>query len=80
MKMTCGWCHRDADNHELSSSGPTRCQYKTHRMNCPATFNTKCEDQIIDGMVAQPEVEDKSITNNEVDQGVNNLVEAMKVK
>ena len=55
-KMTCGWCHREPAQHTLSTSGPTRCQYKTHRAECPGNFSTKCSDQLIEGVVAAPEV------------------------
>ena len=55
-KMTCGWCHREPAQHTLSTSGPTRCQYKTHRADCPGNFSTKCSDQLIEGVVAAPEV------------------------
>ena len=54
--MTCGWCHREPDQHTLSTSGPTRCKYTTHRANCPANFSTKCSDQVIEGVVAVPKV------------------------
>ena len=53
--MTCGLCHRDPENHSLSSSGPTRCQYKTHRHACPANFTTKCSDHVVEGALAPPE-------------------------
>ena len=53
--MTCGLCHRDPENHSLSSSGPTRCQYKTHRHACPANFTTKCSDHVVEGAPAPPE-------------------------
>ena len=53
--MTCGLCHREPDQHTLSTSGPTRCQYLTHRADCPATFTSKCSDHIIDGRAAPPE-------------------------
>ena len=50
--MTCGWCHREPDQHNLSSSGPTRCRYQTHRASCPANFSTKCSDHVVNGQTA----------------------------
>ena len=52
--MTCGLCHRDPDDHSLSSSGPTRCKYTTHRQDCPNSFSTKCSDHVVNGSVAPP--------------------------
>ena len=57
--MTCGLCHRDPDQHSLSTSGPTRCQYQTHRPHCPGNFSTKCSDHTVDGQVAPPEQENE---------------------
>ena len=53
--MTCGRCHRDADDHPASSSGPTRCQYQTHRAECPGTFSTKCSDHLVGDEIAPPD-------------------------
>ena len=76
--MTCGWCHREPDQHTLSSSGPTRCQYKTHRSDCPGNFSTKCADQIIDGVVApiEEEVGSKNI-KDEKDETIRQLEEEL---
>ena len=41
--MVCGRCHRESDDHPLSSSGPTRCEYPTHREDCPGGFKTACD-------------------------------------
>ena len=45
--MVCGLCHREDTDHALSTSGPTRCKYTTHRENCPGNFKTKCEEHIV---------------------------------
>ena len=58
--MTCGLCHRNPDDHPLSTSGPTRCKYLSHRSNCPGTFSTRCSDHVVDGVTAPPETEHKS--------------------
>ena len=52
--MTCGLCHRNPDEHSLSTSGPTRCKYTTHRPDCPDNFSTKCSDHVINGSIAPP--------------------------
>ena len=77
--MTCGWCHREPAQHTLSTSGPTRCQYQTHRYDCPGTFSTRCEDQIINGVVAPAEEEDISGNNikNEKDATIRQLEEEL---
>ena len=41
--MVCGRCHRESEDHPLSSSGPTRCEYPTHREDCPGGFKTACD-------------------------------------
>ena len=41
--MVCGRCHRESDDHPLSSSGPIRCEYSTHREDCPGGFNSACD-------------------------------------
>ena len=73
--MTCGWCHREPDQHSLSTSGPTRCQYQTHRANCPGNFSTKCSDQLIEGAAAVPEVVNGSGTEikDEKDETIRQL-------
>ena len=43
--MVCGRCHRERTDHTLSSSGPTRCEYTSHRENCPGGFKSKCFEQ-----------------------------------
>ena len=74
--MTCGWCHREPDQHSLSTSGPTRCQYQTHRSNCPGTFSTKCVDQIIEGVAAP--VEDEAVDiKDEKDATIRQLEEEL---
>ena len=78
--MTCGWCHREPAQHTLSTSGPTRCLYQTHRRDCPGTFSTKCVDQIINGVVAPAEEEDISgnvIKNEEKDATIRQLEEEL---
>ena len=40
--MVCGLCHREDQDHEDSSSGPTRCKYESHRPECPGGFRTAC--------------------------------------
>ena len=42
--MVCGLCHREESDHSLSTSGPLRCKYPTHRDNCPGGFRTKCDE------------------------------------
>ena len=78
--MTCGWCHREPDQHSLSTSGPTRCKYATHRADCPATFATKCSDHVIDGEVAPAETfsETKDETKNmDKDETIRQLEEQL---
>ena len=41
--MVCGLCHREPEDHQESSSGPTRCEYTTHRDQCPGGFRTSCD-------------------------------------
>ena len=40
--MVCGLCHRPDTDHSLSTSGPQRCKYNSHREHCPGGFRTKC--------------------------------------
>ena len=44
--MVCGLCHREEQDHTLSTSGPTRCKYESHRENCPGGHYTACKDHI----------------------------------
>ena len=46
--MVCGLCHREPQDHTESNSGPTRCEYASHRENCPGGFRTSCEQQTDD--------------------------------
>ena len=46
-RMVCGLCHRPDTDHTLSTSGPQRCKYTTHREDCPSGFRTKCTDQVV---------------------------------
>ena len=73
--MTCGWCHREPDQHTLSTTDPTRCQYQTHRANCPGNFSTKYSDQLIEGVVAAPKVVNGSGTEikDEKDETIRQL-------
>ena len=41
--MVCGLCHREPQDHTESTSGPTRCEYASHRENCPGGFRTSCD-------------------------------------
>ena len=74
--MTCGLCHRDADQHTLSTSGPTRCKYTTHRKDCPGNFSTNCSDHVVNGDVAPPDPgsEKLSETEEKVIEGLKNLL------
>ena len=45
--MVCGLCHREDTDHALSTSGPQRCKYLTHRENCPGGFRTKCDEHLL---------------------------------
>ena len=45
--MVCGLCHRIDTDHSLSTSGPQRCKYDTHRLDCPGGFRTKCSEHIL---------------------------------
>ena len=69
--MTCGRCHREADQHPASSSGPTRCQYRTHRADCPGAFSTKCSDHLVDDEVAPAE----KANDSEKDAAIRDLEE-----
>ena len=74
--MTCGLCHRDADQNTLSTSGPTRCKYTTHRKDCPGNFSTNCSDHVVNGDVAPPDPgsEKLSETEEKVIEGLKNLL------
>ena len=71
--MVCGLCHREPDDHAESSSGPTRCQYKTHREDCPGGFKTNCNQ----GIKETEETETK--TDVKVDENImEKLTESLK--
>ena len=68
--MVCGVCHREPSDHTESSSGPTRCQYKTHREGCPGGFRTKCDQE------SSEEVEKTEIKSD--DTSVEKLAESLR--
>ena len=73
--MTCGLCHRDTEQHTLSTSGPTRCKYLTHRRDCPGNFSTKCSDHLVNGEIAPPDAGlVMSETEEKVIEGLKNLL------
>ena len=73
--MTCGLCHRDPEEHTLSTSGPTRCKYLTHRRECPGNFSTKCSEHVVNGEVAPPDAGlGMSATEEKVIEGLKNLL------
>ena len=81
--MTCGLCHRDSAQHTLSSSGPTRCQYRTHRADCPGSFSTKCSEHVVDGQAAPPEAPDltakqEALSDSGKDEAIKKLEEELK--
>ena len=81
--MTCGLCHRDSAQHTLSSSGPTRCQYRTHRADCPGSFSTKCSEHVVDGQAAPPEAPDlttkqEALSDSGKDEAIKKLEEEIK--
>ena len=46
-RMVCGLCHRTDTDHPLSTSGPQRCKYTSHREDCPGGFRTKCTEHVL---------------------------------
>ena len=60
--MVCSLCHRESGDHTESSSGPTRCQYKTHREDCPGGFRTGCVQKIpVEAEKTETKCDDNSI-------------------
>ena len=81
--MTCGRCHREADQHPSSSTGPTRCQYRTHRAECPGNFSTKCSDHLVDDEVAPPDTgndSEKDATIKKLEEQLQKLKVEQKVQ
>ena len=76
--MTCGLCHRDAEQHSLSSSGPTRYQYTRHRAACPGTILTKCAGLVVDGCTAPAEAPASSENEEEKVKIKSDNAEAIK--
>ena len=66
--MVCGLCHREPQDHTESTSGPTRCDYKTHRENCPGGYRTGCEEHS-----ANLEKDDMKAAENKEDIAVDKL-------
>ena len=62
--MVCGLCHREPSDHTLSTSGPSRCEYDTHRDNCPGGFYTSCKDQKTKLESSTTEESDKKVDNS----------------
>ena len=66
--MVCGLCHREPQDHSESASGPTRCDYTSHRENCPGGFRTSCGEHL-----ANLESVDKKTEENKEDKAVDKL-------
>ena len=66
--MVCGLCHREPQDHPESASGPTRCEYTSHRENCPGGFRTSCEEHS-----ANLESIDKKTVEKKEDKAVDKL-------
>ena len=78
--MVCGLCHRESTDHSLSTSGPTRCEYTTHREDCPGGFKSNCfEHNEILSEKQKEKAEDKEfIENKETNNAMNDLLTALK--
>lgn len=55
-------------DHTLSTSGPQRCKYTTHREDCPSGFRTKCTDQVVQHNAKSDDFIDENIL-----QAIDNL-------
>ena len=70
--MVCGLCHREPDEHTDSTSGPTRCEYLTHREDCPGNFRTSCDEHKSKTKVEETVVRDDAAMDT-LEQGLKSL-------